>query len=240
MDAAGFTGMPLIVGCGAQSTFEAISLCKAAAADGGDYALVLPPSYYSTIFAPATVVDYFTRVADASPIPVVIYNYPGATPGIDLNSDTIIALSKHSNIVGCKFTCGNTGKLGRVAAHVRATQANFRCFAGSVDFTIPAVANGADGVVGGLANIAPRASVRLYELARTGKAAEATDLQAVVANADWTAIQTGVLGVKAGLQEFYGYGGWARHPLPRPSKAELAKIADGMRQLVDVEKSLES
>ncbi|KAJ6439795.1 alanine racemase domain-containingprotein [Purpureocillium lavendulum] len=262
LDAAGYTHMPLLVGCGAQSTIETVALCRQAAADGGDYALVLPPSYYSGLFAAgnATVRDFFTAVADASPIPIIIYNYPGATPGIDINSDVLIELSRHSNIVGCKFTCGNTGKLGRVAAAVRAARraavgsssdseeedggsgADFLCFAGSADFTIASHAAGAAGVIGGLGNVAPRSCVRLFELCERGDAArdEADAVQETVARGDWVCIQTGVLGVKEALRAFYGYGGWARRPLPRPDAAARDGIVEGLRGLADLEKELEA
>ncbi|KAK0388077.1 hypothetical protein NLU13_4321 [Sarocladium strictum] len=240
LDGAGFTDMPLIVGCGAQSTFEAISLCKQAASSGGDYALVLPPSYYSGLFDQATVEGFFNDVADKSPIPIIIYNYPGATGGLDLNSDTLINLSKHANIVGCKFTCGNTGKLGRVASAAKANGADFLCFSGSADFTLPSIAAGGAGVIGGLANVAPRASVRLWELGRDPeRAEEARELQSAVADGDWMMIQTGVVGVKAALRDVFGYGGWARRPLPRLSEEKIAWIRDGMKGLMQVEKELE-
>lgn len=240
LDGAGFQAMPLIVGCGAQSTFEAISLCKQAATSGGDYALVLPPSYYSGLFDKATVESFFNEVADKSPIPIIIYNYPGATSGLDLNSDTLISLSKHSNIVGCKFTCGNTGKLGRVASSVKASGENFLCFSGSADFTLPSIAAGGAGVIGGLGNVAPRAAVRLWELGKDPKRAdEARELQSAVAEGDWMMIQTGVVGVKAALRDVFGYGGWARRPLPRPSDEKIAWIRDGMKGLMEAEKELE-
>ncbi|KAL7932525.1 aldolase [Trichoderma chlorosporum] len=240
LDAAGFSSMPLIVGCGAQSVIEAVSLCRDAAASGGDYALVLPPSYYAGLFDAATVESFFVAVADKSPIPIIIYNYPGATPGIDINSDVLVRLSRHANIVGCKFTCGNTGKLGRVASAVRASGDSFLCFAGSADFTLSALASGAAGVIGGLANVSPRANVELFRLAEAGpeKAAEAAALQAVLAAGDWVAIQTGVVGVKAAMQSYFGYGGWARRPLPRPDEIKVRSIADGMKQMMDVENAL--
>ncbi|TFB06951.1 putative 4-hydroxy-2-oxoglutarate aldolase [Trichoderma ghanense] len=244
LDAAGFASMPLIVGCGAQSVVEAVSLCRQAAANGGDYALVLPPSYYAGLFDAATVEGFFQAVADASPVPVIIYNYPGATPGIDINSDVLVRLSRHANIAGCKFTCGNTGKLGRVAAAVRKSGDGFLCFAGSADFTLSAHASGAAGVIGGLANVSPRANAKLWRLAEAAggddvKAKEeAAALQAVLAAGDWVAIQTGVVGVKAALQAFYGYGGWARRPLPRPDEVKVKAIAEGMREMMEVEKSL--
>ncbi|KAL7813212.1 aldolase [Trichoderma aethiopicum] len=240
LDAAGFAAMPLVVGCGAQSVIEAVSLCRQAAAHGGDYALVLPPSYYAGLFDAATVESFFVAVADASPIPVIVYNYPGATPGIDINSDVLVRLSRHANIVGCKFTCGNTGKLGRVAAAVRKSGESFLCFAGSADFTLSAHASGAAGVIGGLANVSPRANVKLWQLAEAGadKATEATELQAVLAAGDWVAIQTGVVGVKAAMQAFFGYGGWARRPLPRPDEVKVKGIEEGMREMMEVENGL--
>ncbi|OAA70696.1 dihydrodipicolinate synthase [Cordyceps fumosorosea ARSEF 2679] len=242
LDAAGFTSTPLIVGCGAQSTLEAVRLCQDAAAAGGDYALVLPPSYYCGLFdGAATVTEFFTAVADASPIPILVYNYPGATPGVDLGSDTLAALARHPNVAGCKFTCGNTGKLGRVAAAARAAGDDFLCFAGSADFTLPALAAGGAGVIGGLANVAPRACVRVFDVAEKEGvlSPEAVRLQEVVARGDWVAIQTGVVGVKAALNEYAGYGGFSRRPLPRPDAAKTKVIADGLKELMELENSLQ-
>ncbi|KAJ6781410.1 hypothetical protein PWT90_02247 [Aphanocladium album] len=241
LDTAGFAHLPLIVGCGAQSTFEAIRLCADAAAAGGDYALVLPPSYYCGLFdGAATVLDFFATVADASPIPLLVYNYPGATPGVDINSDVLTALAKHPNIAGCKFTCGNTGKLGRVAAAAKAAGDDFLCFSGSADFTLPALAAGGAGVIGGLGNVAPRACVRVFDVAEKDgvMSQEAVRLQDIVARGDWVAIQTGVVGVKVALNEYAGYGGFSRRPLPRPDAVKTKTIADGLKELMELENSL--
>ncbi|KAK3181677.1 hypothetical protein K4F52_007055 [Lecanicillium sp. MT-2017a] len=240
LDAAGFPNMPVIVGCGAQSTVEAISLCRDAGASGGDYALILPPSYYCGLFDDSTIIDFFTAVADASPVPVIIYNYPGATPGVDINSDVLTRLSKHPNIAGCKFTCGNTGKLGRVAAAAKAAGDDFLCFSGSADFTLPALAAGGAGVIGGLGNVAPRACAALWEIGESEgvSSPKAVEMQAVLGRGDWVAIQTGVVGVKVALNEYFGYGGWARKPLPRPEGEKAAKITSGLKELMDLENSL--
>lgn len=238
LDGGGFSWMPLLVGCGAQSTTETIALCRQAAADGGDYALVLPPSYYRDLFTETTVADFFTDVADASPIPVIIYNYPGATAGVDISSDLLIELSHHRNLVGCKFTCGNTGKLGRVAASVRSSGQQFLCFAGSADFVVASLAHGGAGLIGGLANIAPRSAVYLLKLAEAGERAEAARVQSVIADGDWVLIRTGLVGAKAALVNFFGYGGWARKPLPRPDKGQVARITEGLRKLIELEVSL--
>lgn len=243
LDDADFGYMPLIIGCGAQSTRETIELCEEAAAAGGDYALVLPPAYYQGLFSKNTVTSFFGDVATASPIPILIYNYPGAVSGMDLNSDVIIELAQHPNIVGCKLTCGNTGKLNRVAAATRAATisdpgSGFMCMGGSVDFTLQTLIGGGSGIIGGMANIAPRACVRLVELFEAGKYAEARRMQAIVARGDWAAIQGGIIGTKAGMMAHFGYGGYARKPLPRPNKEETNKWREAFEELVRLENSL--
>jgi len=248
LDDTGFSHMPIIVGCGSQSTRETIQYCREAWEAGGDCALVLPPSYYQTLFAPSTetIKEYFCAVADASPVPIIIYNYPGGANGVDLSSDVIVELAKHPNIVGVKLTCGNTGKLNRVAAATRklskagrdVSNPEFLVLAGSADFTLPALVGGGHGILAGLGNIAPKACVKTIELYRQGKHAEAAKLQGVVAQGDWTAIQGGVVGVKAGLEGWAGYGGYARSPLPKPSPEQAKKWKEGFRDLVMLEKSL--
>jgi dihydrodipicolinate synthase/N-acetylneuraminate lyase len=243
LDDAGFGYMPLIVGCGAQSTREAIELCEEAADAGGDYALVLPPAYYQGLFSKDTVRSFFQDVATASPIPILVYNYPGAVSGMDLNSDVIIELAQHPNIVGCKLTCGNTGKLNRIAAATRAATVSdpgsgFMCMGGSVDFTLQTLIGGGSGIIGGMANIAPKSCVRLIELFEAGKYADARKLQAVIARGDWAAIQGGIIGTKAALMAHFGYGGYARKPLPRPNKEETNKWRESFEELVRVENSL--
>ncbi|KAK2001950.1 dihydrodipicolinate synthetase [Colletotrichum falcatum] len=243
LDSAGRGSLPLVVGCGAQSTRETIQLCREAAESGGDYALVLPPAYYRGLVTTQHVLRHFREVADASPVPVLIYNYPGACSGLDLDSDTIVALSRHDNIVGVKLTCGNTGKLARIAAATAPRKgdrgAPFRTFGGSVDFTLQTLVVGGHGIIGGTGNIAPLACVRLMELWDEGKLAEARELQAVVARGDWTAIQGGFVSVKAALRHYYGYGGPPRKPCAFLEGDELTKQVDGFAELVAAETALQ-
>lgn len=243
LDDAGYGDMPVIVGCGSQSTRETVELCQEAHAAGGDCALVLPPSYYSGLHAKDTVMNFFRDVAGASPIPILIYNYPPAASGIDLSSDAIIELSRHPNIVGCKLTCGNTGKLNRIAAATRAATpsepgSGFMCMGGSADFMLQTMIAGGSGVIGGFANIAPKACVKLVELIESGNMKEARKLQAVIARGDWAAIQGGVVGTKSALQSHFCYGGYSRKPLPRPNKEEAARWRDAFDEIVKLEQSL--
>lgn len=123
LDQAGLTQVPIIAGTGVGSTRESISLSKQAAAAGADYAIVITSGYYAGALAgnTAALKAFFTDIADASPIPVMIYNCglssvflvlptylciidPGASGGINLDSDIITDLAKHPNICGVKLT----------------------------------------------------------------------------------------------------------------------------------------
>jgi len=244
----GFSHLPILVGCGAQSVRETVQYCREAYASGGDYALVLPPSYYAPLFTPssASVIDFFHAVADQSPIPLVIYNYPGAVSGMDLSSDIIIQLSAHPNIVGVKLTCGNTGKLTRIVAATKSAKSQssstqpppFLVLGGSADFAMQSLVGGGHGILAGLANLAPKSCIEILRLYKEGKIAEAQRMQEIVARGDWAAIQGGVVSTKAGMESWWGYGGYGRSPLPRPTSDERAKWKEGFRELVGLEKSL--
>jgi dihydrodipicolinate synthase/N-acetylneuraminate lyase len=232
LDANGFEKVPVIVGVGAQSTRETIQFAQDAAQAGGDYVIALPPSYYKGQDTAQSRLTYFRDVADASPIPVLIYNYPGAANGVDLTSDDIIALAQHPNIVGVKLTCANTGKLARIAAAVKPS---FFTFGGSSDFTLQTLIAGGQGVIAGLANVIPRACVQVFDLYTEGKVAEAQTAQAIVARADWVAIQGGFPAVKAALEAYSGYGGLPRRPTPA---ADVAAMKAGFAESWALETSL--
>lgn len=236
LDAAGFTSIPVIVGCGSSSTRETIRFSQDAAEAGGDYTIILPPCYYKGVVPNEALLDHFRAVADASPIPVLIYNFPGASSGIDLTSDDIIALAQHPNIVGVKLTCGNTGKLARITAQVKP---EFRTFGGSSDFTLQTLIAGGSGVIAGIANLIPRSCVQVMELYQQGKVQEAQKAQAVVARADWLAIKGGLVGVKSALQTYRGYGNLPRRPCVPPSAEEAERIKEFIREGIEMEKSLE-
>ncbi|KAF4466911.1 4-hydroxy-2-oxoglutarate aldolase mitochondrial [Fusarium albosuccineum] len=229
------TRVPLIAGCGAQSTRETTQLCEDAGKAGATHALVLPPSYYGGLLPDDLVVQHFYDVADKSPIPLLVYNFPGAAAGRDLSSDTILKIAKHPNVVGVKLTCGNTGKLARVVADC---PDGFFVGGGSADFILQGHAVGANGTISGLANLCPRACVRIMELADEGRWKEARQLQAQVAKADWMAIKTGFVGVKAALGHFSGYGGEPRRPCVAPSPKELENITQAFQEVMDLEPTL--
>ncbi|CAM1511814.1 Fc.00g093270.m01.CDS01 [Cosmosporella sp. VM-42] len=228
-------GIPLIAGCGAQSTRETTQLCVEAGRAGATHALVLPPSYYNGLVSDDMMVQHFYDVADKSPIPLLVYNFPGAASGRDLSSDTILEIAKHPNVVGVKLTCGNTGKLARVAADC---PEGFFVGGGSAEFILQGHVVGGNGTISGLANLCPRACIRITELADEGKWQEARQLQAIVAKADWVAIRTGFVGVKAALGHYAGIGGVPRSPCKAPPPKDLTAIVAGFEVVMDLEETL--
>ena len=219
----------IIAGCGEQSTRATIENCRSAARAGADFALVLPPFYFKGRMSDQALLAHYRAVADASPLPVVIYNMPASTAGLDLNAATLCALADHENIVGVKDSAGDMAKLAQVLGQ---TPANFAVFAGSAGYLLPALAVGARGAVAALANVFPRQVCRLQELFEQGQIAEAQRLQALLAPAN-TAVTTtySVPGLKAALEIIAGYGGRVRSPLQPLGEAERKRLAEILSQV---------
>lgn len=183
---------------------------------------------------------FFDDVATASPIPILLYNFPAVTSGIDLDSDLIADLAaSNPKVVGCKLTCGNLGKLHRVAHDERIPQP-FAAFAGKSDFFLHGLVAGSNGVIAAAANFTPKVHVKLLELYDTGKLKEATELQTKLSRADWVLVQLGVAGLKAALDRYFGYGGGrSRRPLGLVASAKFEGEKDAvLKDLVDLESSL--
>ena len=220
---------PILAGCGEQSTRATIANCQQAARSGADAALVLPPFYFKGRMDSRALIAHYHAVADNSPLPVVIYNMPASTGGLDLDATTICTLAEHLNIIGVKDSAGNMVKLTQIYAE---TSSRFRVFAGSAGYLLPALAVGAVGAVAALANVFPREICRLQELFNAGKIDEAQLLQArlIPANTAVTATYS-VPGLKAALELTAGYGGRPRSPLlplTEQERNQLAEILMGM------------
>ncbi len=204
------SGKLFMAGCGCESTHSSIALVKKVAGLGADVALFISPSYYKSKMDNAGLTDYYTRVADASPIPVSIYNMPANT-NVDMQADLIIKLSQHPNIAAVKDSGGNLAKLGQI---VHAARPGFQVLAGSAGFLYPALCVGAIGGVLALANIAPQQCCDIVSLFRHGKHEDAKELQfrMIAPNTAVTA-QLGVPGLKAAMEMVGFSGGNPRSPL---------------------------
>jgi len=259
LDAAGLTTVPLIVGTGAASTRETLELTAEAAKAGADYAIVIASGYFAGVLAGnhAALKAYWTEVAQKSPIPVIIYNYPGASGGIDLDSDLITELAMECpNICGVKLTCGNVGKLTRIADAVsdaaftstyprKNPSAPFLVLGGFTDFLTPSAFANGHGAITGLGNVSPYAIRKLFELSEAAQMdlsilPEAQRLQGIIARADYTIAKTSIVGTKYLLEKLYGYGGTTRRPLPpiSPAAAQALWEHPHTQALVALERQL--
>jgi 4-hydroxy-2-oxoglutarate aldolase len=200
----------LIAGTGCESTRETISLTCQAAQAGADAVLVITPHYYGGKMTSGALLAHYQAVADASPIPVMLYNVPKFTH-LDMDAPTIAQAARHPNIVGIKDSGGNIAKIAEV---VRLAGTGFQVLAGSASFLFAALALGAVGGVVALSNVAPEQAIGIYRLYKAGRWDEAAELQRrmLPVNAAVTA-RFGIAGLKAALDILGYYGGPVRSPL---------------------------
>jgi 4-hydroxy-2-oxoglutarate aldolase len=220
---------PLLAGCGEQSTRATIANCLQAARSGADIALVLPPFYFKGRMDSRALIAHYRAVADNSPLPIVIYNMPASTGGLDLDATTICTLAEHHNIIGVKDSAGNMVKLAQIYSE---TPSRFRVYAGSAGYLLPALVVGAVGAVAALANVFPREVCRLHELFTDGKLEEARLLQARLVPANTAVTATfSVPGLKAALELTADYGGRPRSPLLPLTEHERKLLAEILRRV---------
>lgn len=108
--------LPITVGCMGGCTRDVIDDTVAMSEAGADFALILVPSYFHFALDQMAIMSFFEEVADASPLPVCIYNFPNVVSGLDINSEMLSRLGAHPNIVAVKLTCGGIAKVARAAA----------------------------------------------------------------------------------------------------------------------------
>lgn len=232
-EAAGHDAL-IIAGCGEQSTRATIGNCERAAHAGADVALVLPPFYYKGRMDARALIAHYRAIADVSPLPVVIYNMPASTAGLDLDAATISVLAEHANIIGVKDSAGSISKLAHIVEAVAKMRRErpFSVFAGSAGYLLPALKVGAVGAVAALANVFPREVCRVQELYEAGKMDEAEALQAVLVAPNTAVTATySVPGLKAALELTVGYGGRPRSPLLPLTKEERTHLAGILEQV---------
>jgi len=220
-------GRWMIVGTGRQSTRDTIAASRQAAALGADAVLVLPPHYYRGRMTRDALVAHFHAVANASSVPVVLYNMPACT-GIDMDVATVLAAAEHDNIIGLKESGGDVTKLG--ALH-QALGDRFHLLAGSAGFLLPALSVGAVGGVLALANIAPDRCLEILTRVDAGDWSCARAIQCRIVDAN-TAVtrRWGVAGLKAAMNLLGLPGGAPRRPLLPLTGIEIEEL---QRILVD-------
>ena len=236
LDDNDFKSVVIVAGCSANSIRESVMYAVEAKESGAEYGLLLPPSYWVKDMSNDVIKKFYSSVAEKSPIPLVIYNFPGVCGGIDLNSDIIAAIAKESpNVVGVKLTCGSLGKISRLTAVL--SPERFAVFAGKAEILLPGLVCGSAGAISALANVMPKSCVELVRRFKTGDLEGARKLQGTLALEDWNIQKTGVSGVKAAVTKGFGYGsGRPRGPL-KEVKADDIPGATTFTELLKIENS---
>jgi len=224
---AAASGKLLIAGTGAESTAETIVRTKRAAALGYEVALVKTPYYYKPAYKTETYLRHYRAVADASPIPILLYSVPIFT-GVTLETPEIVALAEHANVIGIKDTSGAIQRIVEVAAQA---PKKFQILTGSAGVLHPALASGAKGAILALASALPERCVELFELFKSGQHASAQTLQQHLALASKAIVSEGsIAGVKHAMDLRGYHGGLPRLPLLPLADARKAHIAQVISQ----------
>jgi 4-hydroxy-2-oxoglutarate aldolase len=213
-----------IAGTGTNSTLHTIRQTRRAAELGADAALVITPHYFTKGFTrPDAQVRHYLAVADAAPIPVLIYNFPVNT-GVNVEADTVARIAEHPNVVGIKDSSGNIPQCAQI---IDQTPKTFHVLVGSAAALLPALAIGAAGGILALANIAARPFCDVYALARAGRWEEAREIATRMMPADrGIAGRYGIGGLKAALDLQGFYGGPCRAPLGTPDGDAIEDIKE--------------
>ncbi|MDE2878676.1 dihydrodipicolinate synthase family protein [Candidatus Palauibacter soopunensis] len=211
----------LTVGTGAESTREVISVTREVAGLGANAVLVRSGSYYLKAMRPDVVRDHFLAVADASPVPVVLYHIPQFVP-VHLTPDLVGRLVEHPNIIGIKDSSGDLRNLGQL---IEACGRNAQVLVGSGALLYAALEAGAAGGILGVAVIATRSCCQIYDAWKEGDHRRAGAMQERVAPLHKSLVaEGGIAAVKAALDRLGLYGGVPRSPLQPADAAKLAKV----------------
>jgi 4-hydroxy-2-oxoglutarate aldolase len=224
-------GMRLIAGTGAESTAETIEKTQRAAQLGYEVALVKTPHYYKPVYKPEVLIAHYQRVADASPIPVLLYSVPVFT-GITLEAPEIGTLAQHPNIAGIK---DSSGHVLRVVETIARVPADFQILVGAPPTLLPSIVVGARGGILALASALPEMCVALFNASRRGEMDKARGLQQSLLTASTAIVsEAGIAGIKFAMDQRGYRGGIPRLPIPPPAESAKQRILEMLATLEPV------
>lgn len=203
-------GRLLVAGAGAESTSETVARARRAAELGYDAVLIKTPHYFKPLLTPAALERHYVAVADASPVPVLVYSIPQYT-GISITAEWVARLAEHPNIAGIKESSGNVQLVSEI---IRCCPPEFSVLTGSSGTLFYALLMGAAGGILALACFLPGAAAELYEAVRAGDTSRASRIQLTLLSASRKiAGELGPTGVKYAMDCVGYYGGSPRPPL---------------------------
>lgn len=204
--------VPLVYGLGGNNTQQVLETIAATDLDGIDAILSVSPYYNKP--SQQGIYQHYVQVANASPVPVILYNVPGRT-GSNVTADTTIKLAAHENIIGIKEASGNLEQCMAIAKH---RPEGFMLISGDDLLTIPMASFGAEGVISVLANAFPGKFSNMIRLALDGNFAEASALLLSFVDMNPLMYEEGnPVGVKAVLERFGVCSSQVRLPLVEAS-----------------------
>ena len=211
----------LIAGIGSESTRLTIQRAKDAKEAGANAVLVISPHYFLKRMTEPALLTHFRAVADASPLPVLLYNMP-AYSHIVLSPAFVQEMARHDNVIGMKDSAGNIPVLQQ---YLEAQNDQFKVLTGSGGTVVPALAAGASGAILAIALYAGPLVRRMVDLFRAGDRDAAAAVQATLAPlAMDIAGAMGPAGIKAAMDLVGLSGGPTRAPLLPVSAEELETI----------------
>jgi 4-hydroxy-2-oxoglutarate aldolase len=214
--------LAFIAGAGQQSTAGTIKEIARAAAAGADAVLVITPHFYRSAITQDALIDYYRSVADAAPVPLLLYSMPALT-GIKIEPETIARLNEHPNIVGVKDSSNDVAGFSET---VRLCPSEFAVMTGNGTIFLDALRAGATGAILAVGCVVPEMCVEIFRALKSGDLERASMLQSKLTPVA-TAVTTrfGIGGLKAAL-DLAGYrGGSVRAPLQPPGETARAEIA---------------
>lgn len=214
------TDRVLLVGTGAESTRAAVALCKDAGAEHADAVLVRPPGYYAPMLDARAVLDHLRAIADASPVPVLLYNIPKYAP-VAITLDLLAKMQEHPNVIGIKDSSGDPANL----AAYRSAVPGWSVLVGSASHLKRAIELKCEGGVLGAACFAAALCVSLKQKTELADP-EAEPLQVRVATVDKEIVgRLGPAGIKVAMDRVGLIGGNPRPPLRPLTEGERDRVA---------------
>ncbi len=212
----------IMVGTACESTRETIEKSRRVAEMGFDYISVLTPGYFANYMTGDVLRSHFEKIADAVPIPVLLYNAPQFAGGVKVPATTLAALAAHPNIVGIKDSSSDgPGKY----LNVIDPDSDFSILSGSSSTFYPSLHIGARGGIISLANVLPDQVVELYDAWLAGNVEKARDLHVRLGRLTSAVSGSyGVSGVKAAMNLVGLKGDEPRAPMPLAPQSEIDKI----------------
>ena len=187
----------LIAGAGHESTRATIAAARRLASAGADAVLVKTPYTYRLHVPAAGLVAHYTAVAEASPVPVLLYNFPGST-GVNLAPDTVGALAAHANIIGMKETSTDGAQFADLAA---AVPEDFTILSGAAPGVFAALCAGATGAITAISAVLPGPCLEMLDHVRAGRYEAALAIQhRITPLARAVTTSFGIPGLKAALE----------------------------------------